>query len=110
MQQTRRKQAIDGQEKLSSMKSSVDEAKEILKEWSLDDGSETIDGSKIGKGTITSEKIAAGALLISNFSQEALNLINQPLKYIRSAEVDGELVIEIGEEGSPYKVTSANKA
>ncbi|MCH4007845.1 MAG: hypothetical protein LKE59_11970 [Eubacterium sp.] len=99
------KQAIDGQEKLSSMKSSVDEAKEILKEWSLDDGSGTIDGSKIGKGTITSEKIAAGALLISSFSQEALSLINQPLKYIRSAEVDGELVIEIGEEGSPYKVT-----
>jgi hypothetical protein len=99
------KQAIDGQEKLSSMKSSVDEAKEILKEWSLDDGSGNIDGSKIGKGTITSEKIAAGALLISNFSQEALSLINQPLKYIRSAEVDGELVIEIGEEGSPYKVT-----
>jgi len=99
------KQAIDNQEKLSSMKSSVDEAKEILKEWSLDDGSGNIDGSKIGKGTITSEKIAAGALLISNFSKEALNLINQPLKYIRSATVDGELVIEIGEEGSPYKVT-----
>ncbi|WP_409336299.1 hypothetical protein [Eubacterium sp. F2] len=99
------KEALDGQEKLSAMKSSVDEAKEILKEWSLDDGSGNIDGSKIGKGTITSEKIAAGALLISNFSQEALNLINEPLKYIRSAEVDGELVIEIGEEGSPYKVT-----
>lgn len=99
------KEALNGQEKLSTMKSSVDEAKEILKEWSLDDGSGNIDGSKIGKGTITSEKIAAGALLISNFSQEALNLINEPLKYIRSAEVDGELVIEIGEEGSPYKVT-----
>lgn len=99
------KQAIDGQEKLSSMKTSVDEAKEILKDWSLGDGSGTIDGSKIAKGTITSEKIATGALLISNFSQEALTLINQPLKYIRSAEVDGELVIEIGEEGSPYKVT-----
>ena len=99
------KQAIDGQEKLSSMKTSVDEAKEILKDWSLGDGSGTIDGSKIAKGTITSEKIATGALLISNFSQEALSLINQPLKYIRSATVDGELVIEIGEEGSPYKVT-----
>jgi hypothetical protein len=99
------KQAIDNQEKLSSMKSSVDEAKDILEEWSLDDGSGNIDGSKIGKGTVTSEKIAAGALLISNFSKEALNLINQPLKYIRSATVNGELVIEIGEEGSPYKVT-----
>jgi hypothetical protein len=98
-------QAIEGQEQIPSIKASIDEAKEILKEWSLDDGSGNFDGSKIGKGTITSEKIAAGALLISNFSKEALNLINQPLKYIRSATVDGELVIEIGEEGSPYKVT-----
>jgi hypothetical protein len=98
-------QAIEGQEKIPSIRASIDEAKEILKEWSLDDGSGNIDGSKIAKGTITSEKIAAGALLISNFSKEALNLINQPLKYIRSATVDGELVIEIGEEGSPYKVT-----
>lgn len=98
-------QAIEGQEKIPSIRASIDEAKEILKEWSLDDGSGNIDGSKIAKGTITSEKIAAGALLISNFSKEALSLINQPLKYIRSATVDGELVIEIGEEGSPYKVT-----
>lgn len=98
-------QAIEGQEKIPSIRASIDEAKEILKEWSLDDGSGNIDGSRIAKGTITSEKIAAGALLISNFSKEALSLINQPLKYIRSATVDGELVIEIGEEGSPYKVT-----
>lgn len=102
-------QALDSQAELPSIKSSAEEAKEILKEWALDDGSGNIDGSKIAKGTITSEKIAAGALLISNFSQEALTLIHEPLKYIRSAAVDGELVIEIGEEGSPYKVTISKK-
>jgi hypothetical protein len=102
-------QAIDGQAELPSIKSSTEEAKQILKEWALDDGSGSIDGSKIAKGTITSEKIAAGALLISNFSKEALSLIHEPLKYIRSATVDGELVIEIGEEGSPYKVTISKK-
>jgi hypothetical protein len=102
-------QALDNQAELPSIKSSAEEAKEILKEWALDDGSGNIDGSKIAKGTITSEKIAAGALLISNFSQEALTLIHEPLKYIRSATVDGELVIEIGEEGSPYKVTISKK-
>lgn len=102
-------QALDGQTELPSIKSSAEEAKEILKEWALDDGSGNIDGSKIAKGSITSEKIATGALLISNFSQEALTLIHEPLKYIRSATVDGELVIEIGEEGSPYKVTISKK-
>lgn len=102
-------QALDNQAELPSIKSSAEEAKEILKEWALDDGSGNIDGSKIAKGTITSEKIAAGALLISNFSKEALTLIHEPLKYIRSATVDGELVIEIGEEGSPYKVTISKK-
>lgn len=102
-------QALDGQAELPSIKSSAEEAKEILKEWALDDGSGNIDGSKIAKGTITSEKIAVGALLISNFSKEALTLIHEPLKYIRSATVDGELVIEIGEEGSPYKVTISKK-
>nr|DAL21368.1 MAG TPA_asm: Minor structural protein 4 [Caudoviricetes sp.] len=102
-------QALDNQAELPAIKTSAEEAKELLKEWSLDDGSGNIDGSKIAKGTITSEKIAAGALLISNFSQEALSLIHEPLKYIRSATVDGELVIEIGEEGSPYKVTISKK-
>lgn len=102
-------QAIDGQAELPSIKTSAEEAKQILKEWAFDDGSGSIDGSKIAKGTITSEKIAAGALLISNFSKEALALIHEPLKYIRSATVDGELVIEIGEEGSPYKVTISKK-
>lgn len=102
-------QAIDGQAELPSIKTAAEEAKNILKEWALDDGSGSIDGSKIAKGTITSEKIAAGALLISNFSKEALALIHEPLKYIRSATVDGELVIEIGEEGSPYKVTISKK-